>query len=160
MARYAEIADALRTRIQSGEFAVGDQLPTITELQRTYDVPSLGTIRAAQQLLVDEGMVETRHGVGAFVISTESIKGVSVTDELAAAQAAIAKAIRALAAPGTVTFDITDSSVYFVLTEALREFEGHHRSYHDDFPDDPNAGSRLAWANIAAAMLDQIENTP
>ena len=39
------------------------------DLMEQYDVPSLGTIRAAQQLLVDEGLIETRQGVGAFVTS-------------------------------------------------------------------------------------------
>ncbi|WP_300641684.1 GntR family transcriptional regulator [Nocardioides sp.] len=49
MARYREIADDLRRRITEGEFAVGDQLPSIAALQEHYDVPGLGTIRQAQQ---------------------------------------------------------------------------------------------------------------
>ena len=33
-----------------------------------YRVPGLNTIRRAQQLLVDDGLVETRQGVGSFVL--------------------------------------------------------------------------------------------
>lgn len=65
MARYRDIADDLRSRITSGEFSVGQQLPTIIELQNHYDVPGLNTIRQAQQLLVDQGLIEARQGVGA-----------------------------------------------------------------------------------------------
>ncbi len=55
-------------RITAGEFSPGQQLPSIAALQEHYDVPGLNTIRQAQQLLVDDGLVETRQGVGAFVL--------------------------------------------------------------------------------------------
>ena len=34
-------------------------------------MPGLNTIRQAQQLLVDDGLVETRQGVGAFVLRND-----------------------------------------------------------------------------------------
>lgn len=68
--RYREIASALRERVYSGEFAVGTKLPSIATLQAQYDVPGLNTIRAAQQLLVREGLLQTKQGVGAFVVSS------------------------------------------------------------------------------------------
>ncbi len=43
--------------IAAGEFAPGDRLPPITALMEQY--PGLNTIRRAQQLLVDDGLVET-----------------------------------------------------------------------------------------------------
>ena len=55
MARYRDIAADIKTRIAAGEFAPGDQLPTITALMEHYRVPGLNTIRQAQQLLVDDG---------------------------------------------------------------------------------------------------------
>lgn len=98
MARYREIYEDLRRRVLSGEFLVGERLPSIADLQEHYDVPGLNTIRQAQQLLVDDGLVETRQGVGAFVISHEpSDRAVVVVAELRAARSAIDKALVALA---------------------------------------------------------------
>lgn len=97
MARYREIADDLRARITAGEFTPGQRLPPITALQQQYDVPGLNTIRQAQQLLVDDGLIETRQGVGAFVLRADPRpRPVDVLAELRAARAATARAIEAL----------------------------------------------------------------
>jgi len=97
MARYRDIAADLRTRIAAGEFAPGDRLPPITALMEHYQVPGLNTIRQAQQLLVDDGLVETRQGVGSFVLRTEPIpRPVDVLTELRTARTAINRAIAAL----------------------------------------------------------------
>ncbi len=97
MARYRDIADDLRTRIAGGEFAPGDRLPSIQALMEHYEVPGLNTIRQAQQLLVDDGLVETRQGVGAFVLRSEPVpRPVDVLAELRAARSALSRAIAAL----------------------------------------------------------------
>jgi len=97
MARYRDIAADLRTRIAAGEFAPGDQLPPITALMEHYKVPGLNTIRQAQQLLVDAGLVETRQGVGSFVVRTgPARRAVDVLAELRSARNAINGAIAAL----------------------------------------------------------------
>lgn len=97
MAKYREIYEDLHKRILGGEFAVGERLPAIDDLQDHYEVPSLNTIRRAQQLLVDEGLLETRHGVGAFVVSlTPRPRQVDVLAELRAARGAITRSIEAL----------------------------------------------------------------
>jgi DNA-binding GntR family transcriptional regulator len=97
MARYREIADDLRTRIAGGEFAPGGRLPSIQALMEHYEVPGLNTIRQAQQLLVDDGLVETRQGVGAFVLRAEPVpRPVDVLAELRAARSALNRAIAAL----------------------------------------------------------------
>ena len=97
MARYRDIAGDLRTRIAAGEFPVGATLPSITDLQRHYAVAGLNTIRQAQQLLVDDGLIETRQGVGTFVLRTEPRpRPVDLLAELRAARAALNRAIAAL----------------------------------------------------------------
>jgi len=97
MARYRDIAADIQARIVGGEFAPGDQLPPITALMEHYRVPGLNTIRQAQQLLVDDGLVETRQGVGSFVLRTEPVpRPVDVLAELRAARISINRAIAAL----------------------------------------------------------------
>lgn len=97
MARYRDIAADLKTRIAAGEFEPGDKLPPITALMEHYKVPGLNTIRQAQQLLVDDGLVETRQGVGSFVLRTEPLpRSVDILAELRSARNAIYRAIAAL----------------------------------------------------------------
>jgi DNA-binding GntR family transcriptional regulator len=101
MARYRDIAADLTTRIADGEFAPGDRLPPITALMEHCQVPGLNTIRQAQQLLVNDGLVETRQGVGSFVLRTEPVpRPVDVLAELRVARGAINRAIAALEKAG------------------------------------------------------------
>jgi len=65
--RYRRIAEELRQRIDSGEFAHGAQLPTELELRRRYDA-SRNTVRDAVKWLIGRGLVETRPGQGTFVV--------------------------------------------------------------------------------------------
>jgi DNA-binding GntR family transcriptional regulator len=61
-----QMADALRTRIDSGEWPPGQRLPGETTLAQTYDV-ARGTVRAALDILRAEGRVVTFTGRGTFV---------------------------------------------------------------------------------------------
>jgi GntR family transcriptional regulator len=63
---YRQIADALRQKIESGEYEPGTQLPTEDELITEYRM-SRNTVRAAIKELATAGLVETRHGIGTFV---------------------------------------------------------------------------------------------
>jgi GntR family transcriptional regulator len=63
---YQQIADDLRTQIESGELAPGDQLPTEMELRDRYS-SSRNTIRDAIKQLTSQSLVETRPGQGTFV---------------------------------------------------------------------------------------------
>lgn len=101
VARYRDIADDLRRRIVAGEFPVDTPLPPITHLMEYYDVPALNTIRQAQRLLADEGLLEPRHGSGVFVVSTEPRPQMTtMLAELKAARAALDRAIGLLAHAG------------------------------------------------------------
>jgi GntR family transcriptional regulator len=64
---YRQIAQELRQRIQAGELAPGQQLPTELELREQYSA-SRNTIRDAIKWLTSNGLVETRPGQGTFVI--------------------------------------------------------------------------------------------
>ena len=63
-AKYRLIADDVRARIASGEYAPGSRLPSKAELMKHYGV-ALGTLdRALAQV---QEYIETRQGVGMFV---------------------------------------------------------------------------------------------
>ena len=63
---YQQIAEELRRRIELGELAPGEQLPTELELREAYDA-SRNTIRDAIKRLASLGLVETKPGQGTFV---------------------------------------------------------------------------------------------
>ncbi len=60
------IVEQLIEKIQSGEFKVGEKIPTELELIETFEV-SRSVIREAITELRSLGFVETRHGIGTFV---------------------------------------------------------------------------------------------
>ena len=63
---YYQIKRALLSRIESGEWTPGTQLPTEQELQDRFGV-SRGTVRRALDELVFEGRIRRRSGKGTFV---------------------------------------------------------------------------------------------
>ena len=63
---YRQIADDLRRKVRSGEYAPGHQLPSERELVDTYRASRV-TVRQAIAVLRTEGLVEAQHGRGLFV---------------------------------------------------------------------------------------------
>jgi len=63
---YAQLAALLRQRITSGEWAAGDKLPTLSDLESEYGVARV-TARQAVGLLEEEGLVWRKQGKGTFV---------------------------------------------------------------------------------------------
>jgi GntR family transcriptional regulator len=66
--RYHEIAEALRGRVQSGEFPAGRLLPSESELSAEFGVSRV-TVRRALEVLRDESLLDARQGFGWFVAS-------------------------------------------------------------------------------------------
>ena len=64
--KYRRIAEALRQKIENGDPAPGQRLPTENELIDQHGV-SRNTIRDAVKWLISRGLVETRPGQGTFV---------------------------------------------------------------------------------------------
>lgn len=71
MSKHVNIANALRERIRNGEFHVGSMLPGISDLEAEYGA-ALNTVRAAEAILRDEGLLRITQGVGAEVIALPS----------------------------------------------------------------------------------------
>lgn len=66
---WKAIAHALRSDLAEGRYAPGDKLPTETVLAARFGV-NRHTVRHGLSALVDEGLVRTRRGAGAFVAAT------------------------------------------------------------------------------------------
>jgi GntR family transcriptional regulator len=64
--RYQEIAGELRRRVAAGEFAGGRLLPSEAQLATTF-AASRVTVRRALEELHDEGLIDSRQGLGWFV---------------------------------------------------------------------------------------------
>ncbi len=65
---WRAIADALRSDIVEGRYDPGDKLPTEAALAERFGV-NRHTVRHGISVLVDNGLVRTRRGSGAFVAS-------------------------------------------------------------------------------------------
>ncbi|HNJ82765.1 MAG TPA: GntR family transcriptional regulator, partial [Piscinibacter sp.] len=61
------LVDALGDRIRDGRLGAGDKLPTEAEVMAEFGV-SRTVVREAISKLQAAGMVETRHGIGTFVV--------------------------------------------------------------------------------------------
>lgn len=66
---WKAIADALRSDVAEGRYAPGDKLPTEAALADRFGV-NRHTVRHGISSLVEEGLVRTRRGAGAFVAAT------------------------------------------------------------------------------------------
>lgn len=64
---YQQLADELRQAIATGEYQVGDRLPSTRELSESHGI-ALMTVRAAVGVLEDENLVMPRQGRGVFVV--------------------------------------------------------------------------------------------
>ncbi len=62
-----EVVDALTAQIEAGTLRPGDKLPTETEVMKAQGV-SRTVVREAISRLQASGFVETRHGIGSFVL--------------------------------------------------------------------------------------------
>lgn len=63
---WQSIANALRSDLAEGRYAPGDKLPTEAALAERFGV-NRHTVRHGLSTLIDEGLVRTRRGAGAFV---------------------------------------------------------------------------------------------
>ena len=63
---YLQLAEQIKHAIESGVMRPGDQLPTIRALAQELVMNSNTVVRAYREL-EHEGVVELRHGLGAFI---------------------------------------------------------------------------------------------
>jgi GntR family transcriptional repressor for pyruvate dehydrogenase complex len=66
----SKVGDSLRQAIASGQYSVGDKLPSEVELTEAHGV-SRTVVREAVAALKSDGLVEVRQGAGIFVLGQE-----------------------------------------------------------------------------------------
>ncbi len=64
--RYLQVATALRQRINSGQWTVGEKIATLEQLENEFNVARV-TIRQAVDVLQQEGLLKSEQGRGTFV---------------------------------------------------------------------------------------------
>lgn len=72
IALYVRLTSILRNRITSGEWKVGERIPSIEVLCEEYDL-ARNTVRQALELLKSEGLVGGGRGVGTSVLKSPAI---------------------------------------------------------------------------------------
>ena len=100
---YLQLMEQVKHGIETGALRPGDQLPGIRPLAEEL-VINPNTVAKAYRELEHEGVIELRHGAGAFIAPNARAK--KVTDKLRAGQSIVASAIDRLRASG-----ITDEEI-------------------------------------------------
>jgi GntR family transcriptional regulator len=67
---YEQIVSGLRALLVAGEFAPGEQLPTVRQLARDLGVHH-NTVAESYRVLADEGWLDLRRGRGALVLDRD-----------------------------------------------------------------------------------------
>jgi GntR family transcriptional regulator len=94
---YLQLMEQVKHAIETGALRAGDQLPGIRPLAEEL-VINPNTVAKAYRELEHEGVIELRHGAGAFVANNARSK--KATDKLRTAQPVVAAAIDKLRARG------------------------------------------------------------
>jgi GntR family transcriptional regulator len=68
---YQQLADLLRSKINNGEYPPGKLIPSETYLQQEYGL-ARDTVRAALDVLREEGLVVTYPGRGTAVVEKQA----------------------------------------------------------------------------------------
>ena len=94
---YLQLMEQVKHAIETGALRPGDQLPGIRPLAEEL-VINPNTVAKVYRELEHEGVIELRHGAGAFVSANARAK--KLTESLRAGQAIVAAAIERLHARG------------------------------------------------------------
>ena len=100
---YLQLMEQVKHGIETGALRPGEQLPGIRPLAEEL-VINPNTVAKAYRELEHEGVIELRHGAGAFVSGNAGAK--KVTDKLRAGQAIVAAAVEKLHARGVTDDEI------------------------------------------------------
>ena len=101
---YLQLMERVKHAVETGALRPGEQLPGIRPLAEEL-VINPNTVAKAYRELEHEGVIELRHGAGAFVAANTRARK-ATTDRLRAAQVVVAAAVERLRAK-----DVTDEEI-------------------------------------------------
>jgi GntR family transcriptional regulator len=108
---YLQLMEQVKHSIETGALRPGEQLPGIRPLAEEL-VINPNTVAKAYRELEHEGVIELRHGAGAFVSASARAK--KATDRLRAGQTLVDAAVERLRARG-----VTDEEIRRLFEAAL-----------------------------------------
>ncbi len=117
---YLQLMEQVKHGIETGALRPGEQLPGIRPLAEEL-VINPNTVAKAYRELEHEGVIELRHGAGAFVSPHAREK--KATEKVRAGQAIVAAAIEQLRASGMTDEEIR--RVFEAELAGLRRTGGH-----------------------------------
>src|SRR5688572_8093687 len=94
---YLQLMEQVKHAVETGALRPGEQLPGIRPLAEEL-VINPNTVAKAYRELEHEGVIELRHGSGAFV--TKSARAAKLADTLRGAQSIVASAVERLRGRG------------------------------------------------------------
>jgi GntR family transcriptional regulator len=100
---YRQIADDIRGKIRSGEYPVGEPIPSLSKLQEVYEGRSVDVIRAALRLLQAQEVLEGQPGKAIYV---RAVPEASQENDLAAEVASLRHRLSGLEADLTYLYDM------------------------------------------------------
>jgi len=100
---YLQLMEQVKHAVETGALRPGDQLPGIRPLAEEL-VINPNTVAKAYRELEHDGVIELRHGAGAFVTSQGG--GRKLADKVRAAQSVVAAAVERLRARGLTDEEI------------------------------------------------------
>jgi GntR family transcriptional regulator len=100
---YLQLMEQVKHAIETGALRPGEQLPGMRPLAEEL-VINPNTVARAYRELEHEGVIELRHGAGAFVSGNAGAK--KLTDKLRAGQTIVAAAVERLHARGVTDEEI------------------------------------------------------
>lgn len=100
---YLQLMEQVKHAIETGALRPGEQLPGIRPLAEEL-VINPNTVAKAYRELEHEGVIELRHGAGAFVSAAAPVR--KATEKVRAAQAVVAATIERLRSRGVTDDEI------------------------------------------------------
>ena len=157
--RYEQIAERLADDIRAGVLAPGERLPSERDLARTLEV-SRASVREALASLQLQGVVETRHGAGTFVVGAPPSNGTphdASPSAVLEARTQLEPAVARLAAARGQRDEVAEKLLAAMEAEPvdIATWNASDRLFHRQLAAMTGNPVLLAFADHVAALMDE-----
>lgn len=130
-----EIVDNLAAGIREGHLQPGEKMPTEAEIMARFDV-SRTVVRESLSRLQASGLVQTRHGIGTFVLPPQEVGNFKISAE---DFATVADVISVLELRISLETEAAGLAALRRTQENLTAMESALRAFHDSINEDSDA---------------------